>query len=313
MIRVQSAANASMRRKHIRHAVKMSLPFYLMVLLPIAYYIVFHYIPMFGIVIAFKDYNIYQGIWGSPWMGLQYFNEFLSDPYFYKVLRNTMVIGLYHILFNFPAPIILALLLNEIKSNRFKRVVQTVSYIPHFLSTVVVCGIVLNLLSSDGLINQFLMALGLERIQFMILPQWFRTVFVTSGIWTGIGWASIIYLAALAGINPTLYEAASIDGASRMRMALNITLPGILPTVMVMLIFQVGSILSVSFEKVLLLYNGAIYETADVLQTYIYRRGLIGNDFSYATAVGLFSSVISVLFLASSNFLSRKLTDNGLW
>ena len=293
--------------------IRRSSPFYMMVLLPIGFYMIFHYTPMFGILIAFKDYNVYQGIWGSPWVGMRYFREYLGDPYFYKVFRNTIMIGVYHIIFNFPAPILLALLLNELRSNRFKRVVQTISYVPHFLSTAVVCGIALNFLSSDGLINRAIMALGFDRIQFMILPHWFRTIFVTSGIWTGVGWGSIIYLAALSGINPSLYEAAGIDGASRFQKTIHITLPGIAPTVMIMLIFQVGNILSVSFEKVLLLYNGAIYETADVLQTYIYRRGLVTNDFSYATAVGVFTSVVGVFFLTIANTFSRKLTGNGLW
>lgn len=281
--------------------------------IPFFYFAIFHYIPMFGIIIAFKDYNVFDGISGSAWVGFRYFSEFLSDPYFYKLIRNTVVIGAYQIIFVFPAPIILALLLNELRNRTFQRIIQTVSYLPHFLSTVVVCGILVNFLSYDGIVNQFLQALGLESIQFLMIPQWFRTIYISSEIWQGIGWGSIIYLAALTGIDPQLYEAATVDGANRWKRALHITLPGIAPTIIIMLLFSIGAIMSVSFEKVLLLSNGSNFEASDIIATYVYRRGLISSDFSYATAVGLFNSFIALFFLTIGNKISKKVSETSLW
>lgn len=294
-------------------AIKRSRFFYLMFAIPLLYFIVFHYIPMFGILIAFKDYTVFKGIWGSEWVGLKYFKDFLSDPYFYKLIRNTLVIGLYQILFAFPAPIILALLLNELRNRVFKRFVQTVSYLPHFLSTVVVCGILVNFLSFDGIINQFLQALGLDSVHFLMIPEWFRTIYISSEIWQGIGWGSIIYLAALTGIDPQLYEAATMDGANRWRQVWHITLPGIAPTIIIMFLFSIGAIMAVSFEKVLLLSNGANFETSDIIATYVYRRGLVSSDFSYATAVGLFNSFIALFFLTVGNKISKKVSETSLW
>lgn len=287
--------------------------FYLMFSIPFIYFVIFHYIPMFGIMIAFKDYNVFDGITGSDWVGFKYFSEFLSDPYFYKLIRNTLLIGLYQIFFVFPAPIILALLLNELKNRTFQRVIQTVSYLPHFLSTVVVCGILVNFLSYDGIINQFFQALGLESVQFLMMPEWFRTIYISSEIWQGIGWGSIIYLAALTGIDPQLYEAATVDGANRWKRALHITLPGIAPTIIIMFLFSIGAIMSVSFEKVLLLSNGSNFETSDIIATYVYRRGLVSSDFSYATAVGLFNSFIALFFLTIGNKISKKVSETSLW
>ncbi|WP_240941804.1 ABC transporter permease subunit [Paenibacillus sp. HB172176] len=292
---------------------KQSRYYYLMFAIPFLYFIVFHYIPMFGIMIAFKDYNVFDGIVGSEWVGLRYFKDFLSDPYFLTIIRNTLLIGIYQILFAFPAPILLALLLNELRSSKFKRVVQTVSYMPHFMSTVVVCGILVNFLSFDGLVNQFLELLGLEHIQFLMIPEWFRSIYISSEIWQGIGWGSIIYLAALTGIDPQLYDAARMDGANRWRQALNVTLPGIMPTIIIMFLFSIGAIMSVSFEKVLLLQNGANFETSDIISTFVYRRGLVSSDFSYATAVGLFNSVIALFFLSIGNYISKKASETSLW
>ncbi len=293
--------------------IKKSSFFYLMFSIPFFYFVIFHYIPMFGIIIAFKDYSVFDGIWGSDWVGFRYFSEFLSDPYFYKLIRNTLLIGIYQILFVFPMPIILALLLNELKNRNFQRIVQTVSYLPHFLSTVVVCGILVNFLSYDGIINQLLQAIGLERIQFLMIPEWFRTIYISSEIWQGIGWGSIIYLAALTGIDPQLYEAATVDGANRWKRALHITLPGIAPTIIIMFLFSIGALMSVSFEKVLLLSNGSNFETSDIIATYVYRRGLISSDFSYATAVGLFNSFIALFFLTIGNKISKKVSETSLW
>ncbi|WJH32694.1 ABC transporter permease subunit [Paenibacillus sp. CC-CFT747] len=247
--------------------------YYLMFVIPFLYYLVFHYIPMFGILIAFKDYNVFQGVFGSSWVGLTYFKSFLTDPYFYKLVRNTLVLGAYHIIFSFPAPIILALLLNELKHRMFKRFVQTISYLPHFLSTVVVVGMIVNFMAQDGVINHFLEWLGMEPVQFLMLSQWFRSIYISSEIWQGIGWGSIIYLAALTSVDPHLYEAATIDGANRWKQMRHITLPGIAPTIIVLLLFNIGAVMSVSFEKVLLLQNGSNFETSDVIATYVYRRG----------------------------------------
>ncbi|MDF2719327.1 MAG: carbohydrate transporter rane protein 1, family [Paenibacillus sp.] len=284
-----------------------------MFLIPFVYFVVFHYIPLFGILIAFKNYNVFQGVLDSPWVGTKYFRQFLSDPYFYKLLKNTLLIGVYHLLFSFPAPIVLALLLNELRHHVFKRIVQTVSYLPHFLSTVVVVGIIVNFTAYDGIINRFLGLFGVEGIHFLMMPEWFRTIYIGSEIWQGIGWGSIIYLAALAGVDPQLYEAATIDGANRWKQMLHVTLPGIAPAIIILLLFNIGAVMSVSFEKVLLLSNGSNQEASDVISLHVYRRGLISNDLSYATAVGLFNSVLSVLFLTVANRVSKKVSETSLW
>ncbi|MFS0724116.1 ABC transporter permease [Paenibacillus sp. 1P07SE] len=299
--------------REVWRRLKQSRYYYVMFLIPFLFFVIFCYVPMFGIIIAFKNYNVFDGIAGSPWVGLQHFKNFLSDPYFFVLIRNTMLISVYQIIFAFPAPIILALLLNELRHVLFKRFVQTVSYLPHFLSTVVVAGMIVNFGSFEGLINQFLGLFGVEPIHFLMMPEWFRTIYITSEIWQGIGWGSIIYLAALSGIDSQLYEAAKIDGAGRWRQMWHVTLPGIAPTIIIMLLFSIGAIMAVSFEKVLLLSNGSNFETSDVIATYVYRRGLVSSDFSYATAVGLFNSVVALIFLTTANYLSRKYSETSLW
>lgn len=286
---------------------------YLIFLLPFCYYILFQYIPMYGITIAFKDYNIVEGILGSPWVGLEHFKKILSDEYFWKLVRNTLLLNVYGLIFGFPAPIILALLLNEVRNQVFKRFVQSVSYLPHFISTVVVAGMIVNFLTTDGIINQIIGYFGGEPIQFMMASEWFRTIFVSSDIWQNIGWGSIIFLAALSGVDPELYDAAKIDGANRWHQLWSITLPSISATISIMLILQLGNMMSIGFEKIILLYNGSIYETADVLSTFVYRRGLLGSDFSYATAVDLFQAVVGLILLVSANKLSRRISNSGLW
>lgn len=290
-----------------------SKAYYAMFFIPLVYFLVFHYVPMFGILIAFKNYNVFQGVFDSPWVGTKYFRQFLTDPYFYKLVRNTLLIGLYHILFSFPAPIVLALLLNELKHQVFKRFVQTVSYLPHFLSTVVVVGIIVNFMSYDGIMNQFMGLLGLEPVHFLMSPEWFRSIYIGSEIWQGIGWGSIIYLAALTAIDPQLYEAATIDGANRWKQMIHVTLPGIAPTIVILLLFNIGAVMNVSFEKILLLSNGSNQDASDVIALHVYRRGLISSDFSYATAVGLFNSVIAVLLLTFANRVSKKVSETSLW
>jgi putative aldouronate transport system permease protein len=286
---------------------------YIMLLPVITYYIVFHYVPLYGAQIAFKNFTPSKGIWSSPWVGFKYFEEFFNSYYFERLLRNTVLISLYDLIFGFPAPIILALLLNEIKSNIFKRTVQTVTYLPHFISLVVICGMIIDFLARDGLVNNILNRFGIESIPFMIKPEWFRTIYVASNIWQGIGWGSIIYLAALSNIDPQLYEAATIDGAGRFRQVLHVTLPGILPTVVIMLILRLGQMLNVGSEKILLLYNTSTYETADVISTFVYRKGILEASYSYSTAIGLFNSVINFALLVIANFISRKATETSLW
>lgn len=286
---------------------------YIMMLLPIIYYILFHYLPLYGVLIAFKDYKIAKGVWGSPWVGFKWFEKFLADPYFWKLVKNTLLLNIYGLLWGFPVPILLALMLNEVTNAKFKRAIQTVSYLPHFISTVVVCGMVMNFLSLDGIINQIIAAFGFDKIQFMVLPEWFRTIFTASGIWQTCGWTSIIYLSALTSVDQEILEAAMIDGANRFQRIKSVMLPSIAPTISIMLIMQIGRLMSLGYEKIILLYNGSTYETADVISTYVYRRGILSADFSYSTAVGLFQSVIGVILLVASNQISKKLSDSSLW
>jgi putative aldouronate transport system permease protein len=268
---------------------------------------------MYGIIIAFKDYKVTSGIAGSRWVGLKYFKQFLSDPYGWKLIRNTVLLRVYTILVGFPAPILLALLLNEIQNTRFKRFVQTTSYLPHFISIVVVAGMIVNFLGNDGILNSLIAALGGKRVSWLMAPEYFRTIYVLSGIWQHAGWGSIIYLAALTSIDPQLYEAAYIDGAGRFRRLVNITLPGIAPTVTIMFLLRMGTIMTIGYQKILLLYTGATYETADVLSTYIYRRGILGADFSFATAIGLFQAVIGICFVVASNSIAKRVSEHSLW
>ncbi|MCU6710337.1 ABC transporter permease subunit [Paenibacillus sp. J5C_2022] len=286
---------------------------YAMLVPVVAYYALFHYAPMYGAIIAFQDFRPLKGIGGSEWVGLAHFIDFFTGPYAWRLIRNTFMINLYELLFSFPAPIILALLLNEIRQNLFKRSIQTITYMPHFISIVVMAGIVLDFASSDGVINRIIEMLGGEKTSFMTRPEWFYPVYIISGIWQHVGWGSIIYLAALAGIDPTLYEAGVVDGAGRWRQFLHITLPGIAPTIIIMFILQIGSMMSIGFEKVLLLYNPSIYETADVIATYVYRKGLLELNYSFSAAVGIFNSIINFALLVFANRMSRKYSETSLW
>ncbi|MCU6736648.1 ABC transporter permease [Diplocloster agilis] len=304
-------------RKSFGQRVKVELSrhkyLYLM-LIPVAlYYIIFLYVPMYGSIIAFKDYRPDLGILGSPWVGLKHFKDFFTSIYAWRVIRNTLQISLGTLLFGFPAPIILALLLNEIRSKMFKKSVQTLTYLPHFISTVVICSIILNFTATDGVINSIITALGFEPIQFMIREEWFQPIYIGTTIWQQVGWDSIIYIAALAGIDQQLYEACRIDGGGRLRQLLTVTLPGILPTIVVMLIMNAGKIMSIGYEKILLLYNSNTYETADIISSFVYRRGIVDMNYSFASAVGLFNSVINLILLVSVNRICRKMTDNSLW
>nr|WP_275900879.1 ABC transporter permease subunit [Paenibacillus periandrae] len=286
---------------------------YTMFALPFIYFLIFHYAPMVGNLMAFQEYSIMKGFFASPWAGTKYFQQFLTDPYFWKVVRNTLMINVYSLIFYFPAPIIFAILMNELRVQLFKRVIQTVTYVPHFLSTVVVAGMLVNFLSTTGLINQITHMFGMEAKTFMSLPEWFRTIFISSEIWQGMGWNSIIYLAALASIDPLLYEAATIDGANRWHKIRHITLPGISTVATILFLLTIGHMLSVGFEKIILLYSGPTYETADVIQSFVYRRGLIDADFSFAAAVGIFQSVLSLVLIVSANSISKKVNGTRLF
>ena len=293
---------------------RQSWQLYGMLLLPAIYYILFKYAPMYGTLIAFKKYSPRKGIWGSQWVGLENFQKFLEDPYFYKLIRNTLMINFYCLLFAFTTSILFALLLNEMRHQRYRKLVQTVSYLPHFISTVVVCGLVTNFLRTNGgIINDLLAALGGDRISFMTRPEYFRGIYVISEIWQHMGWDAILYIAALTALDPQLYEAARIEGANRFQQTIHVTLPGIAPTITIMLIMRVGNMMNLGYEKILLMYSGATYETADVISTYVYRRGLMTADFSYGTAIGLFQTLIALILIVSSNWLGKKISDTGLW
>ena len=279
---------------------------------PVGLLLVFHYIPIYGIVVAFKDFQPDRGILGSPWVGLRHFERFVNDPYFWRVLWNTVVLGFYSLIFGFPAPIILALLLNELRNQKFKRVIQTVSYLPNFISIVAIAGMIVNMLSpSRGIMNIMLMRLGAEPIYFMTEPRWFRFIYVSSGIWQGVGFGAIIYLAALAGVNPELYEAATIDGAHRFQQMRHISLQCIKPTISILLILAVPGILAANLEKVLLLYNPLTYEVADTLPTYMYRRALVGGDFEYGAAVGFVNSIVAFLLIFTANAAARRFSSQS--
>ena len=286
---------------------------YAMLVLPVAYYIVFRYVPMVGNVLAFRRYRPGKGMFGVEWT-LVYFERFLGDPTFWKAFKNTIVLSLSNLIINFPIPIIFAIALNEIRWTPFKKFAQTASYIPRFVSTVVVIAILNEFLSpSSGFLNMLLKEIGIEPIYFMNEEAWFRPVYIFSEAWQFTGWNAIIYLAAITGINQDLYEAAEIDGASRWQRIWSVTLPSILPTIMVMLILNVGSILSLGFEKILLMYTPANSAVSDILDTMVYRVGLTNNSYSYATAVGLFTGVVGLILVSLSNYTSKKLTGDGIY
>jgi len=286
---------------------------YLLITPVVAFFILFAYLPMWGVIIAFQEYRPHLGISGSEWVGFRHFQVFFSDPYFLRLLRNTFAISALNILFGFPAPIILAILLNEVKHTVFKRTVQTVTYMPFFISMVIICSLIRDFSTSDGIFSQVAVAFGGEARNFLMFPQYFWSIHVISGIWETIGWNSIIFLAALTGIDPEQYEAAIIDGAGRFRRIWSITLPNLIPIITVLFILRMGGILNVGFEKIILLYNPAIYETSDVISTFVFRRGIEQAAFSFATAVGLFNSVVNVVFLVTANTLSRKFTGSSLF
>ena len=287
---------------------------WLMFLPVIAYYGIFHYAPMYGILMAFKDYKVRRGILGSPWVGFKYFNRFFSSYNFWNLIKNTLGISIYSLAVGFPLAIIFALLLHYLTLNRLKKTVQMVSYAPYFISTVVICGMLTIFMDpGNGVFNRVRALFGGESIAFLSVPEYFKTIYVLSGVWQGMGWSAIIYISALAGVDSEMHEAAIIDGATKLQRIRYIDLPSIEPTIIMLLIMSLGSLMNVGFEKVYLLQNDLNYSASDIISTYTYRVGLINSDFGYSTAISLFNTVINLIILIMANTLSRKVTGEGLW
>lgn len=293
--------------------IKRNATLYIMLIPFLLWMLIFQYKPMWGLQIAFKDYSLFGGMAESPWVGLENFKTFLTGPYFWRLLGNTFMIGLYGLLYGFTVPILLALLLNEVKNKYYKKTIQTAVYMPYFISTVVVAGIVTNILSPTGLVNIVLEKFGVDSIYFLMEPKYFRTIYTSMTVWQSAGYNAIIYLAALSGIDTQLYEACQIDGGNKFRQILHVTLPGILPTIIIMFILNCGSLFNVGFESIILLYQPTTYEVADVISSYVYRMGLSEGDYGLATAVGLFNSVVALLFVGITNAISKRVSEYSLW
>ncbi|MGO4348184.1 ABC transporter permease [Paenibacillus sp. MCAF9] len=287
---------------------------YLVILLPIAYLIIFKYVPMAGIVIAFKDYNVIKGIFGSEWIGLKYFKQFFESPNFWLYMKNTLGISFYGLLVGFPAPIILALALNEVRNGLFKKSVQLVSYAPYFISTVIMVSIlIVNLTPNVGIVSKLFQMLGVENTNFMGIPSLFKSIYVWSDVWQHTGYGAIIYIAALAGVNPELYEAARVDGASRIQKIINVDIPSLIPVSVILLILNLGNLMKLGFEKIYLMQNPLNLATSEVISTYVYKVGLLGSSFSFSAAIGVFNSVINLTLLIVVNYIARKISNNSLW
>ncbi len=308
-------AGSMINNKHgWRYDLKKYKIIYIMFIPIMVYYIIFHYIPLFGVVISFMKYKPAKGILGSKWVGWGNFEKFFSGPYAWRLIRNTIMLNGLLLLWGFPAPIVFALLLNEMAPNKYKKVCQTVSYMPHFISSVVACGIVILFVQSNGLVTTLLNWLGLvPRADLLAFPVYFRSVYVASDIWQAVGWGSIIYLATLSNVDMNLYEAADIDGAGRIQKIWHITLPALVPVIVVQLIMRIGSMMSIGAGKVILLYRASTYETSDIISSYVYRAGLLNQDYSLGAAVDMFNAVINIFLLCSANYVSRRLTEESLW
>lgn len=296
-----------------RRDFKMNWSVYLIFLPVLIYFIVFNYLPMFGITMAFQDFKATKGFFGSDFVGLKNFIDFFNGPSFLQIFRNTIVISLLGLGVGFPLSILLALLLNEIRFIRFKKTVQTISYLPYFISAVVICGLIIDFVSSNGIITNLLVALGMPRQNLLTNPAYFWWINLASDVWQGMGYGSIIFIAAITGVSQELHEAAAIDGANRLQRVWHVTMPAIAPTIITMLILRCGMLLSVGFDKILLLYNPSIYETADVISTHVVRMGIERMQYGYSAAVGLFNSVVGTLLLFGSNYLSRRFTQNSIF
>lgn len=294
--------------------IRKNLDLYLLMVPGLVFLLIFKYTPMYGVLIAFQEFNVFKGIGGSPWVGLSHFNKLFHSDDFYLVLRNTLLISVYKIVFLFPVPIFIAVVLNEVKKMLFKRTIQTIIYLPHFLSWVIIGGLFVNILSpSGGVVNQVIQAFGGEPVAFMMDNHWFRSVLVLSAGWKEVGWSAIIYIAAISGIDQEMYEAALIDGAGRIKQIIHITIPSILSTIVLMLILRLGSVLDAGLEQVLVMYNPAVYETSDIIGTFVYRTGLGKMDYSFSTAVGLFNSIVGLILVMSGNYFSKKLVQKSIW
>lgn len=310
------AVPASQQRaaKGFRKELKKNFDLYLYLVPGFVFFFVFCYIPMFGLLIAFKDYNIFKGVFASEWVGLQHFRDMLSLPDFYEIVRNTLMLNLLGLIVGFPAPIILAIMLNEVGSKIFKRVSQSLLYLPHFLSWIILGGIIYNILSPKyGIVNELLRSLGLGEIHFMASPFWWVVVYTLSGVWASAGWGTIIYLAAMSNIDPHLYEAAVIDGAGRWRKIIHITIPGIMSTVVILLILNVGHMVSIGFEHPFALMNPVVSDVAEVISTYTYSIGLKGGEFGLTTAIGMVQSLVNLVLILGANYAARKMGREGLW
>ncbi len=297
----------------VRKELSKNYELYLMFLPVFVFFLIFAYKPMYGILMAFQNYSPSKGVLGSPWVGFLHFKTFFNSFYFGRLLKNTLTISLCSIVFGFPAPILLALLMNEIKNKTFKKTVQTISYLPHFISLVVICSMIKKFTLSGGIINDIIVLFGGTRSNLLNSPSAFVPIYILSDIWTGIGWGSIIYLAALSSISMELYEAAAIEGAGRFKQAIHVTIPGIAPTIVIMFILRMGSVLSVGYEKIILLYNPMTKSVADVISSYVYEKGILNQSWSFSTAVGLFNAVINLIFLVLTNQFSKKVSDTALW
>lgn len=311
---VEKTSKPSVLKQALARSWRRHWQLYLLILPPIAYFIIFKYVPMVNAVLAFKDYNVIKGIWGSPWAGTKYFELLFQNPAFVTLIKNTLYISFYSLIVGFPIPILLALALNEIKNIRFKKTVQMVTYAPYFISTVVMVSIIMLFLSPRlGIVNTIAGALGFESVNFLGEPGLFRSIYVFSDVWQGMGYSAVIYLAALAGVDPSLYEAAKVDGANRIQKILNVDLPGLLPAAVIILILSVGNIMAVGFEKIYLLQNPLNLSASEIISTYVYKIGLLNANYSFATAVGLFNSVINLILLLIVNTVAKRLSNTSLW
>lgn len=301
------------RFETLRKDFRVNKALYIMLIPVLAFYIIFHYGPLYGILMAFKDYSPMLGVLDSPWVGFKHFTNFFNSPSFWSILRNTVTISVSSLVISFPMPIILALLVNELRNQKFSKLVQNATYLPHFVSLMVVCGLVVDFTRENGIVTYLLSFFGVPRVSLLNYPQYFLPIYIGSNLWKEVGWSSIIYIAALSGVDQQLYEAAKIDGANKWQQTIHVTIVGILPTIITMLILNLGKVLSVGFEKIILLYNNATMEVADVISSYVYRRGILDQSWSFSTAVNLFNSVVNLTFLLITNKISAKLTETSLW
>ncbi|NOU77537.1 ABC transporter permease subunit [Paenibacillus sp. LMG 31459] len=301
------------KRNNFWFRIKRDAILYALLLVPLSYIAIFKYAPIYGLIMAFQDYNIFAGIRGSEWVGLDVFRFIFQQDSFYRALKNTLVLNVLDLIAGFPAPILLAILLNEVRQARFKKLTQTVLYLPHFMSWVIIGGIVYLMFSNSGMVNHFIAALGLEKIEFLSQKVPWLITYIFVGVWQNIGWGTIIYLAAITGINKELYEASDMDGCSRLRKMWHITLPGIKPTINILLILQIGRMVSIGFDRPFVMGNSLVSEYSDVISTFVYRVGISSGDFSQATAVGLFQSVVGLTLLIGANYIAKKLGEDGIW